>query len=99
MANFGGKDPREYCISTKRFVLDDEGKLAGLDTVKVEWTEVGGKWNMEEVKGSEKFYPAQLVCLALGFLGPQKEAIAALGVKQDPRTNIQTPTGVSVAPL
>jgi hypothetical protein len=40
MANFGGKDPREYCISTKRFVLDDEGKLKGLDTVRVEWTMV-----------------------------------------------------------
>lgn len=31
--------------------------------------------------------------LALGFLGPQKECIAALGVKTDPRTNIQTPNG------
>ena len=42
MANFGGKDPREYCISTKKFVLDDEGKLKGLETVKVEWTSVVG---------------------------------------------------------
>ena len=96
MANFGGKDPRQYCISTKRFVLDDEGKLQGLDTVLVEWTEVGGRWNMEEVKGSEKFYPAQLVLLALGFLGPQNECIKALEVKQDPRSNIQTPNGVSL---
>jgi glutamate synthase (NADPH/NADH) len=95
MANFGGKDPRQYCISTKRFVLDDEGKLKGLDTVLVEWTEVGGKWSMEEIKGSEKFYPAQLVLLALGFLGPQNECIKALEVKQDPRSNIQTPNGVS----
>lgn len=93
MANFGGKDPRQYCISTKRFVLDDEGKLKGLDTVLVEWTEVSGKWSMEEVKGSEKFYPAQLVLLALGFLGPQNECIKALEVKQDPRSNVQTPNG------
>jgi glutamate synthase (NADPH/NADH) len=49
-----GKDPREYCISTKRFVKDEAGKLVGLDTVKVEWTMVGGQWKMEEVKGSEK---------------------------------------------
>jgi glutamate synthase (NADPH/NADH) len=42
MANFGGKDPREYCISTKRFIVDDEGKLKGLDTVRVEWTNVSG---------------------------------------------------------
>ena len=46
---------------------------------------------MEEVPGSEKFFPAQLVFLALGFLGPQQELIKALGVKQDARSNIQTP--------
>ncbi|EIW71096.1 hypothetical protein TREMEDRAFT_42578 [Tremella mesenterica DSM 1558] len=88
-----GRDPREYSISTKRFVVDEEGKLTGLDTVKVEWTQVGGQWKMEEIKGSEKFYPAQLVLLALGFLGPQSECIKAFGVKQDPRTNIATPQG------
>ncbi|THV07938.1 NADPH-dependent glutamate synthase [Dendrothele bispora CBS 962.96] len=87
-----GNDPREYCISTKEFVLDDEGKLAGLNTVRVEWTkDSGGKWKMEEVPGSEKFFPAQLVFLALGFLGPQSEVIKALGVNQDARSNIQTP--------
>jgi len=89
----GGKDPREYCISTKRFVLDDEGKLKGLDTVRVDWQMVSGQWKMEEIRGSEKFYPAQLVLLALGFLGPQKEVVNALGIKQDPRTNIVTPPG------
>lgn len=46
---------------------------------------------MEEVPGSEKFFPAQLVFLALGFLGPQAEVIKALGVKQDARSNIETP--------
>jgi glutamate synthase (NADPH/NADH) len=45
---------------------------------------------MEEVPGSEKFFPAQLVFLALGFLGPQSEVTNALGVKQDGRSNIQT---------
>lgn len=49
-----GSDPREYCISTKRFVKGEDGKLKGLDTVKVEWQMVGGQWKMEEVKGSEK---------------------------------------------
>ena len=103
-------DPREYCISTKEFALDAEGKLQGLNTgasscilfflrllltftftVRVEWTkDSGGRWKMEEVPGSAKFFPAQLVFLALGFLGPQPEAINALGVKQDARSNIQT---------
>jgi len=87
-----GNDPREYCISTKDFVVDDEGKLKGLNTVRVEWTkDSGGRWKMEEVPGSEKFFPAQLVFLALGFLGPQVEVLKSLGVKQDARSNIQTP--------
>jgi glutamate synthase (NADPH/NADH) len=87
-------DPREYCISTKDFVLDDQGKLKGLNTVRVEWTkDSSGRWKMEEVPGSAMFFPAQLVFLALGFLGPQSEAVKALGVKQDGRTNIETPKG------
>ena len=53
---------------------------------------------MEEVKGSEKFYPAQLCLLALGFLGPQSEAVKAFGVDQDARTNIKT-AGVSLDSL
>lgn len=51
---------------------------------------------MEEVLGSEKFFPAQLVFLALGFLGPQRELADALGVKIDARTNIQTPPKVGI---
>ncbi|KAI0341760.1 NADPH-dependent glutamate synthase [Trametopsis cervina] len=87
-----GDDPREYSISTKDFVIDDEGKLKGLNTVRVEWTkDSGGRWKMEEVPGSEKFFSAQLVFLALGFLGPESDIIKALGVKQDARSNIQTP--------
>lgn len=49
---------------------------------------------MEEVPGSEKFFPAQLVFLALGFLGPQNEVLQSLGIKQDARSNIQTPPKV-----
>ncbi|KAJ3557788.1 hypothetical protein NM688_g1279 [Phlebia brevispora] len=87
-----GNDPREYCISTKDFVVDAEGNLSGLNTVRVEWTkDSGGRWKMEEVPGSEKFFPAQLVMLALGFLGPESDVIKALSVKQDARSNIQTP--------
>ena len=64
-------------------------------SVRVEWTkDSGGRWKMEEVPGSQRFFPAQLVFLALGFLGPQSEVIHALGVKQDGRSNIQTPAKV-----
>lgn len=104
-------DPREFCISTKEFVVNEQGKLTGLNTgescvsvhygrsnlfvVRVEWTkDSGGRWKMEEVPGSEKFFEAQLVFLALGFLGPEAELIKSLGVKTDSRSNVQTPPKV-----
>lgn len=66
-------------------------------TVRVEWTkDSGGRWKMEEVPDSEKFFPAQLVFLALGFLGPQNQALQALNIKQDARSNVQTATKVRV---
>jgi len=87
-----GNDPREYSISTKEFVTDEDGNLKGLQTVRVEWTkDSGGRWTTEDMPGSEKYYPAELVFLALGFLGPQPEGIEALGVIQDARSNIKTP--------
>ena len=77
--------------------MDDEGKLTGLNTVRVEWTkDSGGRWKMEDVPGSEKFFPAQLVLLALGFLGPESDIIKQLGLNQDARSNIQTPPKVSL---
>ena len=60
--------------------------------VRVEWTtDSGGRWKPEEVPGSERYFSAQLVFLALGFLGPQPEVIESLGVDQDARSNIKTP--------
>jgi NADPH-dependent glutamate synthase beta subunit-like oxidoreductase len=46
---------------------------------------------MEEIIGSEKFFPAQLVFLALGFLGPEQDLIKSLGVEVDGRSNIKAP--------
>lgn len=53
---------------------------------------------MEEIPGSEKFFPAQLVFLALGFLGPQQELLKSLDVKTDGRSNVATAPKVSYRP-
>ncbi len=63
-----GADPREYCILTKKFVGDSEGKLKGLETVEVNW--IDGRLN--EIKGTEKFWNADKVFLAMGFTGVEK---------------------------
>jgi len=94
VASHFGKDPREYCISTKDFTMDDEGNLTGLHTVRVEWTkDHSGAWKMAEVPNSQEFFPAELCLLALGFLGPEESAIKTLGIEQDGRSNIKTAKG------
>jgi glutamate synthase (NADPH/NADH) len=68
-----GKDPRQYSTTAKDFVGDENGNIKGVNTVQVEWTKTEtGQWRMSEVAGSEKYYPAQLILLAMGFLGPEK---------------------------
>lgn len=70
-----GKDPRQYSTTTKEFVSDGNGHIKGVNTVQVEWTQSPtGQWSMKEVAGSEKYFPADLILLAMGFLGPEKAA-------------------------
>lgn len=89
-----GKDPREYCIMSKEFVSDGNGKVKGINTVRVEWSKnANGQWTMQEMHGSEQFFPADLVFLSMGFLGPEDGLLKSLEVKTDPRSNIATPKG------
>ena len=89
-----GKDPREYQILSKEYLVDDEGKLKGIKTVNVEWTKNDeGGWQMAEVEGSEKEWPAQLILLAMGFLGPEQTVAESLGLETDARSNFQAEHG------
>jgi glutamate synthase (NADPH/NADH) len=88
------RDPREYCILSKEFVSDGDGNVKGITTVRVEWSkDETGRWNMKEVPDSEQFFPADLILLSMGFLGPEDAVVKQLGVKQDTRSNIETPKG------
>jgi glutamate synthase (NADPH/NADH) small chain len=92
-AIFGG-DPRTYCITTKKFEGDAEGNLKAVHTVLVEWVkDENGRFTMKELPGSEKVWPAQLVLLALGFLGPEATVLKQLGIEQDTRTNAKAEEG------
>ena len=85
-----GADPREYCLTTQRFVGDARGRVRAVNTVRVEWVkDEAGRYTMREVPGTEKAWPADLVLLAMGFLGPEKEGLLEqLGVALDPRGNV-----------
>lgn len=81
---------REYAINTVRFVGDDDGNLAGLDTVRVEQVFDDGRMSFREIPGSEQHFPAQMVLLAMGFTGPEQNAlIEQFGVDLDARGNVQ----------
>ncbi|MDH3817682.1 MAG: glutamate synthase small subunit, partial [Myxococcales bacterium] len=89
-----GKDPREFCVLSKRFLDDGSGNLAGIETVRVEWTkDAEGKWQMSEVPGSEEIFEADLVFLAMGFLGPEDTLAEQLGLERDARSNFKAEYG------
>jgi len=85
-----GKDPREYCVMTKEFVGED-GRVTGININRVEWTKsASGGWDMKPVPDSDEFFPADLVLLSMGFLGPD-ERLFNKEVELDARKNIKTP--------
>jgi glutamate synthase (NADPH/NADH) small chain len=89
-----GQDPRQYLINTKKFVGDEFGNVKELHTVLIEWQmDSQGRFVPVEVPGSEKVYPAQLVMLAMGFMGPESSVLDQLGVEKDPRSNAKAEYG------
>ncbi|RMX93752.1 hypothetical protein D0867_14100, partial [Hortaea werneckii] len=67
-----GRDPREYCVMSTDFVDDGSGKVKGINTIRVEWTKSAtGGWDMKKLEGTEEYFPADLVLLSMGFLGPE----------------------------
>ncbi|BAF58916.1 NADPH-dependent glutamate synthase beta chain and related oxidoreductases [Pelotomaculum thermopropionicum SI] len=90
-----GADPRHYCITAKKFIGDECGRVKGVFTVNVEWVADGqGRLVPREIPGSGKVWPAQLVLLAMGFAGPEEGLLEQLGVERDERTNAKAEYGV-----
>ncbi len=77
-----GKDPREYSISGKEFLRDESGKLIGIKTVMVDSA-------FKEIKGTEKTWKADLILLAMGFLGPENYINQEVDIDLDERSNFK----------
>ncbi|WP_201466750.1 glutamate synthase subunit beta [Janibacter melonis] len=76
---------RLYAVSTTEIVGDEQGRVSGLRLTEVE----RGADGFTPVPGSERELPAQLVLLAMGFLGPQAQGLVEqLGVDLDERSNV-----------
>ncbi len=81
---------RHFSIATKAFI-GQGGRLTGLRTVDLQFEPAaGGPPRMTEVPGTERDWPADLVLLALGFLGPETDSVVKqLGCELDPRGNVK----------
>jgi glutamate synthase (NADPH/NADH) small chain len=83
---------RDWAVLTKQAV-GENGKLAALDCVRVEWVHEAGRMQMREVAGSAFQMKADLVLLAMGFVGPRRAGLLeTAGVALDARGNVQADT-------
>jgi glutamate synthase (NADPH/NADH) small chain len=84
---------RDWAVTTKRFE-GANGRVEKLVAARVEWQkDVSGAMKMVEVPGSEFEMKADLVLLAMGFVGPaQSPLLAQFGVERDARTNVKADT-------
>jgi glutamate synthase (NADPH/NADH) small chain len=85
-----GDDPRVYLTTATHFEGDENGNVKAVHVVNVEWKKDDkGNFGPQKIPGTEKVLPAQLVLLAMGFLGPEQPLLDALNVERDPRSNIK----------
>ncbi|WP_066193567.1 MULTISPECIES: glutamate synthase subunit beta [Gracilibacillus] len=77
-----GEDIRQYSIQTTKFVTDENGKLKELHTIDMKKTrDENGIFVFEELPGTEKVWPAQLVLIAIGFQGAEQPVLDAFDVQ------------------
>jgi NAD(P)H-dependent glutamate synthase small subunit len=91
IARFGA-DPRNYAVVSKEF-LGADGTVSSIRINRVEWQLGNGPPRMIDVDGSTELLDADLVLLAMGFLGPEAYLAQALGLTLDPRSNYRAAHG------
>ncbi|KAF5841354.1 hypothetical protein DUNSADRAFT_13222 [Dunaliella salina] len=90
-----GQDPRKYSVMTRRFVGDEQGKLKGVEIVgvKMERDAQTGQFRPMEIPGTVQMLEADLVFLAMGFLGPEATLAEQLDIARDERSNFKAAFG------
>jgi glutamate synthase (NADPH/NADH) small chain len=92
-AKFEG-DPRVYLTTATKFEGDESGQVKAVHTVQVQWLKnEKGQFIPNPIPGTEKILPAQLVLLAMGFLGPEQALLDDLGIERDLRSNVKADYG------
>lgn len=89
-----GDDPRSYLTTATKFESDENGNVKAVHVVEVKWEkDENGRFNLKQIEGTQRIIPAQLVLLAMGFLGPEQPLLDSLGLERDPRSNIKAEYG------
>jgi NAD(P)H-dependent glutamate synthase small subunit len=88
-----GADPRQFAVLSKEYIDDGRGNVCGLRVVDIAWVLRDGRMEMTEIGGTERVLAADLVLLAMGFLGPEAIIAEALGVELDNRSNYRAEHG------
>jgi len=84
-----GEDPRRYSMTARKFIANEQGVLSAVEVSAVEWIKVHGRFVPQPVACTEEMIPADLVLLAMGFVGPEEHLLQHLQVAQDERSNIR----------
>jgi glutamate synthase (NADPH/NADH) small chain len=80
---------RVYAVNTECFLGDDNGNVSALRAHEVEQRFVDGRMTFEKIDGTDFELPCELVLLAMGFVGPQREGLLEqLGVELNERGNV-----------
>ena len=85
---------RVYSVSTRRFLDDGHGRVAGLEIAQVETVRDGGRLAFRDVPGTESTLDCDLVLLAMGFTGPERPGLLEqLGVAFTERGTVERDAG------
>ncbi len=84
-----GEDPRVFETTVKKVITDKKGALKAIETVRLSWA--NGK--PEEIPGSEKEIPCEILLIAAGFVGCENYTADSFGVKLTNRGVVETPEG------
>lgn len=87
---------RQWAISTKSFIGDENGQLKAIELVSLEWSKntETGRFQFQEIEGSSKIIPCDLAFLAIGFLGPERIGLLEqLGIELSAQGSVNTTSG------
>ena len=88
-----GCDPRLYAVLSERFNDAGNGRVGSITASRIRWTVESGHPEMTKIDNSQQEFQADLVLLAMGFLGPEAYLAEAFCLELDERSNYRAEHG------